>query len=233
MHHHRSRSVSAFPARGVGRPFLVALARPSHATKNGRATGPAALCALPLVLALLMGAATAQPPTAPANWLADPSFERAVAAGAALTAFRGPAGWKVASNQPQAYETTLSGQVVRTGRYSVRVSGRGQWSVWISPAVPCQPDQEYLAAAWVTVEGQGATAAVKLDFLDAEGKWLASSEATKVRGSRGWTRIAARASRGKVAGAERAAQVALAMALEGSGTVWFDDLVFRAAQEKE
>ena len=50
-----------------------------------------------------------------------------------------------------------------------------------------------------------------------------------IGGSRGWTRIVARARRDKVPGAEKATQVALAIALEGSGTVWFDDLAFAVA----
>jgi hypothetical protein len=96
--------------------------------------------------------------------------------------------------------------------------------VWTSPALQCEAGREYAASVWITVE-QGL-AAVKLDFQDADGNWLESSLPVKVTGPRGWTQVVVAARAADVPGAEGATQVSLALAVEGEGTVWFDDVQF-------
>ncbi len=114
-------------------------------------------------------------------------------------------------------------EVVRSGKQSLKLSGQGQWIVCATPTVPYEAHRRYRGAAWVTVDGEQATAAVKLDFHDAQEKYLGSSETIRLTGSRGWTYASTESTRGAF---PEAKTVSLAVALEGGGVVYFDDLEF-------
>ena len=110
----------------------------------------------------------------------------------------------------------------RTGK-ALLIEGEGAHAGVGLNRVPIQAGQQVALRGWVKVEGTDETRAmVKLDYLRADGSWLAMSPAEPVTPKQpGWQLVALTDVPNAVA---EAAVVCAVVVVEGGGKAWFDDL---------
>jgi hypothetical protein len=132
-------------------------------------------------------------------------------------------GWKTMPNPP---EGVIIGPVKthqRGGKHAMKVAGPEGANPWLAQGLPdLIPHATYLLAAYVQ-HGEGAGhAAVKLEFYDAENKYLAGYYGLEPPQPTGdWTEVSVRAE-----APENAAKAAVILRLIGAGAAYFDDVSF-------
>jgi hypothetical protein len=154
----------------------------------------------------------------PANLVRDPSFERAPAG------VEVPKEWFYFFRTEDAYHVAVV-KGGRTGAQSLLFEGKGKGEfagATLKP-IPLETGKRYAARGWVKVEGEGKpTGTIKLDYFDAEGKYLASfAPGLVTTASRGWQLVSVA---NPASHAEGARSIAAAIAMTAQGKVWFDDI---------
>lgn len=168
-----------------------------------------------------------------ANLMSNPSFENAQDGKAP--------GWGFQQWAPGGVKRTASGaldtSVARTGAASLRIEATGdkQFGQWqnvfgkLFAPVPVKGGRKYLVVWYVKTDIPSESKRNELiftaNFMDAERKRLKAGEASQwysrepISTSSDWRRATA-----EVDAPEKAVVMYVAMALQGKGTAWFDDL---------
>lgn len=141
--------------------------------------------------------------------------------------FEGPlsdTGLPVGVGTFKAKDASVKASIVPEGRNgkALLIEGQGAFAGVGLKRVPVQPGQQIALRGWVKVEGGEKTRAiVKLDYLRADGSWLAMAPAEPVTPKlTGWQLVALTDVPGMVADAAIVCAVAV---VEGDGKAWFDD----------
>jgi len=142
--------------------------------------------------------------------------------------FEGPlsdTGLPVGLNTFQAKDATIKATVVAAGRTgkALRIEAKGAHAGVGLKRLPVAPRQQLALRGWVRVEGgENTRAVVKLDYLRADGSWLAMTSAEPVTSKQaGWQLVALTDLPEAVTDA---AIVCPVVAVEGDGCAWFDDM---------
>lgn len=128
-----------------------------------------------------------------------------------------PTGWGFFQDEQGHY--TVSRAEVDGHGGTLKVAGQGQYGGAYAARTLLLADRSYLAGGLLRVEGAGQ-ATIKLDYARGE-TYLGSSFAGFVKAGDGWTGLRVKDKRAEY---PDATHVALAVALEGDGTAWFDDV---------
>ena len=168
-----------------------------------------------------------------ANLMSNPSFENAQDGKAP--------GWGFQQWAPKGVKPTARGaldsNVAHTGKASLRIEATGdkQFGQWqniygkLFAPVPVKGGRKYLVVWYVKTdippESKKNELIFTANFMDAERKRLTADEASQwysrvpISTSSDWCRVTA-----EISAPEEAVVMYMAMALQGKGTAWFDDL---------
>jgi hypothetical protein len=111
----------------------------------------------------------------------------------------------------------------RTGARSLKIvssgAGLARWMT-VTSAIRAQAGRAYVASAWLQPTDAPGGAVVALDFWDASGAYLGTTESSDpVAGTQGWTQAAVQA-----LAPPGTVYVRLELRLYGGGTLWVDDV---------
>jgi hypothetical protein len=144
----------------------------------------------------------------------DPGFENA----AGMTPWR--------SYLPELGQPVKTSAVVRSGKWSVTMSGTGRNasgspSYRVAPITPVQAGQRWHTEAWARGSNATGSTQIALSWFDIDDKWLGGvSSAALAAGTTGWTKLT-------VDGLAPSGAASLQIHLksgDNSGTIWFDDV---------
>ncbi len=128
-----------------------------------------------------------------------------------------PAGWSFF--QDEAGQYTTAREVAGDHGATLRIGGRGTYGGAFAARTPIAADRSYLAGGLVKVEGEGQ-ATVKLDYAAGE-TYLGSSFAGFVKAGDGWRAVRVKDRRAEY---PTATHIVVAVAIEGVGQAWFDNV---------
>ncbi|WP_231956707.1 MULTISPECIES: cellulase family glycosylhydrolase [unclassified Actinoplanes] len=132
--------------------------------------------------------------------------------------------WK--ANQPDAGVGTVSTDMPRNGRYSLKFAGTtrtssGLPSMRTSPITPVQPNYRWRAEAYARGFNATGITEISLSWFDANGKWLSETTSNRLPlGNTTWTKLVV----DTVAPAGAAAVQLHLKSADNSGIVYFDDV---------
>lgn len=133
-------------------------------------------------------------------------------------------GWDNADKPELTGVFTLDGGIKRTGKAALHVTPQmpDQWP-WISQQVAqVEPGAMYLLRAWTrggTQPGKPATAIVRIEFIDANGRPTQARMARRTVPLQQWEQLGVQAQ-----APPQAASAVIYLRVTGSGEAWFDDV---------
>jgi hypothetical protein len=133
-----------------------------------------------------------------------------------------PAGYYPA--QPEGAQPTYEWSVdnPHSGQRCLHIKGQQEFAVLGHEPVPYDATKTYVATGWGRVrEGK---AVLKIDYFSGE-KWLGESTSQPFRTDNAWADATVSVEKDKFPDVNR---ISVAVALQGNGEAWFDDLVLEA-----
>ena len=167
-----------------------------------------------LLLAPLTGRSAAEGTSS--NLLANGSFEKADASGAAADWTADPVGMKTVrfARDPEVSRTGAA-----SGRISIAPDDHPSWPAY-SATLAVQPGQCYRVESWIQTRDVARMAYVATDYLDAKGERVSFTSSGSVSGTAtNWKHVLLTAQI-----PDGAVSMAVRLILYGSGTAWFDDV---------
>jgi hypothetical protein len=153
------------------------------------------------------------------NLITNPSFEDALGEKGL------PKGWGFYPNEGSMYKAVVV-DGGRKDKKALQVEGQGKYAVVVADRIEIMNAAAFLVRGWVKVEGEAegqiaASAMIKFDYMDAEGKYLTSTNGVSVKPGGKWQEVSVASSALHAKGAKF---VAAALVLNGKGKAHFDDL---------
>jgi len=112
------------------------------------------------------------------------------------------------------------------GTHSVKITstdtnGKARWLT--DRNIPVTPGTSYSFNAYIKTSGLSKTAHMAVTFWDSSLKYIPGGGTNQISGTAAWTLVS-----GKVTAPPGAAYARVELLIDGSGTVWFDDVAFKS-----
>jgi hypothetical protein len=133
-----------------------------------------------------------------------------------------PTGWARFAVPADGYKFSID-EGGRSGDHALLIEGSGEYGGIVTTRIQIDRSKQYAARGWVKMEGDPkATGTVKLDYYDADAKYLGSTfPGIVVPEVIGWQHVAVA---DRASDFPTATTIAVVLALTGQGSAWFDDL---------